>query len=133
MSLLYHLIPGYTLYDLNRSIISDKPFTVKVVDAVVAGAVSGSNFIFTTHYAQKIMNATGTTSGYLANRWQTIAFAARNAVPIVSAYGIITSQLAAGEHIAAGGAKGHDLYTAPQRRRVSEIGFSGYSPHYRAV
>lgn len=52
---------------------------------------------------------------------------------LIPATSAILFQAAAGAHIAEGGAKGHDLYTAPQRRRVLETGHSGYSPHYRSI
>lgn len=72
-NILYHLIPGYTLYDFQRSITSDKSFAVKARDAVVSGTITATSFIIATHHAQKIMNATGSTSGYLANRWSTLS------------------------------------------------------------
>ncbi len=71
--ILYHLIPAYTLYDFQRSIRSDEPFSVKARDAVVSGAITATSFIVATHHAQKVMNVTGSTSGYLANRWSTLS------------------------------------------------------------
>lgn len=59
-----------------------------------------------------------------------LAVLASRATPALA---VIGAQVAAGIHIAHGGAEGHDLYTAPQRRRVEETGVSGLNLHYRSI
>lgn len=66
---LYHLIPGYTLYDFQRSLVSSNPMAIKARDAVVSGAIAGTSLIIATEHAMKIQRATGSASGLLTNRW----------------------------------------------------------------
>lgn len=71
--ILYHLIPGYTLYDFQRSITSDKPMAIKARDAMVSGAIAFTAFAIATEHAMKVQVATGSAPGYLANRWQVLS------------------------------------------------------------
>ena len=127
-----HAIPGYGYVALYNTINSDAPFVIKARDASIAGATVGMHTIFVTHHAVKIMDHQIATRGFYSGRthgWGAI----RHVVKASPAILAVTLQAAAAHHISEGGAKGHDLYTAPQRRRVQEVGFSGFSPQYRSV
>lgn len=129
MSLLLHLIPGVGFATgLKQAIELEESFAFKAAYAASIGAVQGF------HIVQGLRHLG--TSAFAVNKVKTaqrIFAAGRNIVPITAAYAVVTAQVAAGEHIASGKMKGADLYTAPQRRRVEEIGFSGFSPSYRSV
>jgi hypothetical protein len=71
--ILYHLIPGYTLYDFQRTLTSGKPMAIKARDAVVSGTIAFTAFAIATEHALKIQAATGSAPGYLANRWQVLS------------------------------------------------------------
>ena len=71
--ILYHLIPGYTLYDFQRSVTSDKPMAIKTRDAVVSATIAFTAFAIATEHAMKIQRVTGSAPGYLANRWQVLS------------------------------------------------------------
>ena len=127
-----HAIPGYGFKALYDTISGDEPFSIKVRDASIAGATVGFHTIFATRHALTLLEHQIKTKGYYSGRthgWGAIRHAIK-ASPLILA---VTLQAAAGVHIEEGGAKGADLYTAPQRRRVQEIGFSGFSPQYRSI
>lgn len=127
-----HAIPGYGFKALYDSITSDDPFAIKVRDAAIAGATLGFHTLFGTATALSRMDHQIATRGYYAGRthgWGAI----RHMIKASPAIAAITLQAAAGHHIAEGGTEGHDLYTAPQRRRVEETGVSGINLHYRSI
>ena len=72
-------------------------------------------------------------SGYNLSPQHTRSGLAVLASRVSPALAVVGAQVAAGIHIAQGGAEGHDLYTAPQRRRVEETGVSGLNLHYRSI
>jgi hypothetical protein len=127
--MIEHLIPGVGFATgLKQAYELDEPFAYKAAYAASIGAVQafhitqGLKHIGQSWFAvQKVKSA------------MNIFNIGRNIVPLGAAFSLITAQVAAGEHIASGGARGVDLYTSPQRRRVEEVGFSGFSPSYRSV
>lgn len=129
MTYLYHLIPGVGFATgLKQAYELDQPFYYKAAYAASIGAVQafhvtqGLRHLGQSAFAlQKVKQA------------QRIFAVGRNAVPLGAAYTVVTAQVAAGEHIASGKMQGADLYTAPQRRRVEESGFSGMNLHYRSI
>jgi len=129
MSVLYHLIPGVGFATgLKQAYELDQPFYYKAAYAASIGAVQGF------HVTQGLRHLG--TSAFAVQKVKSamrIFAVGRNLVPLGAAYTIVTAQVAAGEHIASGEMRGEDLYTAPQRRRVEEVGFSGWNPQYRSV
>jgi hypothetical protein len=98
-------------------------------------AMTIGTFISGTHFAL----GAGAASDLFVNLFtvKKAQFLVERVVPnlgrIIPMYALVVTQIAAGEHIASGGAKGHNLYTDAQRRRVQETGFSGMNLHYRSV
>ena len=129
MSLLLHLIPGVGFVTgLKQAIELEESFAFK---AAYAASIGGTQALHVIHGLRTLGS-----SAFAVRKVQTaqrIFAAGMNIVPITAAYTAITAQVAAGEHIASGKMKGVDLYTAPQRRRVEEVGFSGFSSSYRSV
>jgi hypothetical protein len=127
--MIEHLIPGVGFATgLKQAYELDESFAYKAAYAASIGAVQGFHVIqglkhigHSAFAVQKVKSA------------MRIFAMGRNIVPLGAAYTVVTAQVAAGEHIATGKMRGADLYTAPQRRRVEEIGFSGWNPQYRSV
>lgn len=127
--MIEHLIPGVGFATgLKQAYDLDEPFYFKAAYAASIGAVQGFHVVQgLKHLGQSAFAVQKVKSA------MRIVAAGRNIVPLGAAYTVVTAQVAAGEHIASGKMTGADLYTAPQRRRVQEVGFSGWNPQYRSV
>jgi hypothetical protein len=127
--MIEHLIPGVGFATgLKQAYDLDQSFAYKAAYAASIGAVQGFHVIQgLKHIGQSAFAVQKVKSA------MNIVKVGRNIVPLGAAYTVVTAQIAAGEHIASGGTRGADLYTAPQRRRVEEAGFSGISLNYRSI
>jgi multidrug transporter EmrE-like cation transporter len=127
--MIEHLIPGVGFVTgMKQAIELEESFAFKAAYAASIGAVQGLHVIQgLKHLGQSAFAVQKVKSA------MRIFSIGRNIVPLGAAYTVVTAQVAAGEHIASGKMKGADLYTAPQRRRVQEVGFSGWNPQYRSV
>lgn len=127
--MIEHLIPGVGFVTgLKQAHELEESFAFKAAYAASIGAVQGFHVIQgLKHLGQSAFAVQKVKSA------MRIFSIGRNIVPLGAAYTVITAQVAAGEHISSGKMKGADLYTAPQRRRVQEAGFSGMNLHYRSV
>ncbi len=87
MTSLYHLIPGYSLYDMYGTVRSDEPFEDKVRSATMAGLVTGAHFLNATHHGLKIQALTLSSPAGLTRSWARIATIASSpvSVPVVTA------------------------------------------------
>ena len=127
--MIEHLIPGVGFVTgLKQAYQLEESFAFKAAYAASIGALQGFHVIqglkhlgHSAYSVQKVKSA------------MRIFAIGRNIIPLGAAYTVVTAQIAAGEHIASGKMKGADLYTAPQRRRVQEVGHSGMNLHYRSI
>ncbi len=91
--LLYHLLPGYSLYHAADVASSDEPFAVKARTAALGGTVTGLHILNATHHALKIQRLTLSSPRNLTMFWRNVSVVASTpasiALPVAAVFALI--------------------------------------------